>query len=302
MGHDSLSNGNGKGPRTVSDGDTKTESLSKYCFLPRAWYPKLKWAWQYTLAHKYFPLISLLFIGLGIGIIHSSLYFNEKYRTLENKFQVDKYHTLQSIVDINAELKILQAELDQTNSHIIILDGTVNNETRRKQRIVNIRQIIKDTIASNGLKEASLLSHYQLTEIAAGIIDYSDKYDLPVPLFMGLLRAESAFNPNAVSKKNAKGLGQIIDSTAEDISKQLGRPYFNPFKISHNLEYSAYYLAKVLHRFGNKDIHAMWAYNAGPEFVAGYLAGNFEKLPLETQEYAERVSNFSALFREKGAL
>ena len=51
---------------------------------------------------------------------------------------------------------------------------------------------------------------------------YSAKYDLPEYLIASVINIESGYNPNAVSSVGAKGLMQIMDSTAEECKVKLG--------------------------------------------------------------------------------
>ena len=55
---------------------------------------------------------------------------------------------------------------------------------------------------------------------------YSEEYGLDPYLVLAVIKTESNFNKEAVSKKDAKGLMQIMDSTGEWIAKELGVNYF----------------------------------------------------------------------------
>lgn len=106
------------------------------------------------------------------------------------------------------------------------------------------------------------------------------KYGIPANLFEGLITTESNWNPNAVSKAGAKGLGQLTDETAADVG--CTRP-FNP---EDNLEGSAKYLRQMLDRFNGDVDLALAAYNAGPGRVEEYKGIPPFK---ETQEYVQKV-------------
>ena len=79
-------------------------------------------------------------------------------------------------------------------------------------------------------------------------------------LFVELIRAESAFDPRAVSPKGAQGLGQLMPATARELGVA------NPFDAQANLDGAARYLCAQLERFGDVRL-ALAAYNAGPHRV-----------------------------------
>ena len=79
-------------------------------------------------------------------------------------------------------------------------------------------------------------------------------------LFVELIRAESAFDPRAVSPKGAQGLGQLMPATARELGVA------DPFDPEENLDGAARYLGAQLARFGDVRL-ALAAYNAGPHRV-----------------------------------
>jgi soluble lytic murein transglycosylase-like protein len=111
------------------------------------------------------------------------------------------------------------------------------------------------------------------------------RHELSPPLLAALVRAESAFNPRAVSWAGAQGLGQLMPSTALDMDVD------DPFDPVENLDGAAHYLSLQLRRFGSVR-QALAAYHAGPERVAR------RKLPYETLTYVARVLRFEREYRK----
>ena len=105
------------------------------------------------------------------------------------------------------------------------------------------------------------------------------KYDLDPSLINSVILAESNGNPKAVSPAGAKGLMQLIDSTAIDMGVT------DSFDPKQNIEGGSKYLRRMLDRFGDLK-QALAAYNAGPETVKKY--GGIPPYP-ETIEYLDRV-------------
>ncbi len=103
-------------------------------------------------------------------------------------------------------------------------------------------------------------------------------------LLHAVVRAESAYDPNAVSHAGAVGLMQLMPNTAKRFGVEDRR---DP---RANLEGGARYLRKLLTKYNNNIKLALAAYNAGNRAVQKY--GN--KIPPypETQDYVKKVITF----------
>jgi len=111
----------------------------------------------------------------------------------------------------------------------------------------------------------------------------SKKFNVDEQLIKSVILTESAGNVNAQSKANAKGLMQLMDSTATDMGVN------NPWNPKENIFGGTKYLSKMLNDFdGDKDL-ALAAYNAGPGNVKKY--GGIPPFE-ETQNYVKRVNNY----------
>jgi soluble lytic murein transglycosylase len=106
--------------------------------------------------------------------------------------------------------------------------------------------------------------------------------ELPRHLLYAIMRQESAFQPEVVSPARAIGLMQIIPPTGKAAAADLGIEYVPELMVSppYNIQLGAYYLRKVLKRFGGHPALAAASYNAGPGAVSRWLETG-EKLPLD---------------------
>lgn len=90
------------------------------------------------------------------------------------------------------------------------------------------------------------------------------RYDVDASLVSALIRAESNYEPRAVSRKGARGLMQLMPATARRLS--LSRP-FDPVA---NVRAGVRYLKELLDRFDNRPELVLAAYNAGENAVDAY--------------------------------
>lgn len=118
-------------------------------------------------------------------------------------------------------------------------------------------------------------------EAILGYVDeISEKYDVDSKLVAALIKQESGFNPDAVSRVGAKGLMQLMPKTALSLGV---KDAFNP---KENIEGGVKYLKQMLDKYHGNKILALAAYNAGPGAV-----DKFSGVPpyKETQNYVKAV-------------
>jgi hypothetical protein len=99
--------------------------------------------------------------------------------------------------------------------------------------------------------------------------------------------AESRFNPNARSPKDAFGVMQLIPGTAKDMG-------VNREDVDQNIQGGIKYLKKQLDRYDNDKTKAAIAYNAGPD-SAFFKTGDINKIPEESRNYVFRINKNHSL-------
>lgn len=102
-------------------------------------------------------------------------------------------------------------------------------------------------------------------------------------LIHSVIRAESAYNPFAVSSKGAQGLMQLMPATARTLGVR------DSFDAKQNIEAGVRYLKQLQDQY-HDDRLALAAYNAGPKAVEKY--GNGIPPYPETQNYVRKVGDY----------
>lgn len=135
-------------------------------------------------------------------------------------------------------------------------------------------------------------------------------------MVFAVTRQESNFDTEAVSSANARGLMQLLPSTAQQVARRLGIPHQLPMLTGspgHNLRLGAAYLEEMLGRYDGSLALAAAAYNAGPRRVDEWLATNgdpragavdkidwIELIPFaETRNYVQRVIENTVIYRAR---
>lgn len=131
----------------------------------------------------------------------------------------------------------------------------------------------------------SIQSQLQVPQTLNDIFDKAAQtYNIPANLLKAVGKAESSYNPNAVSHCGAQGIMQLMPSTA----KELG--VTNAFDPEQNIMGGAKYLSDLLKRYSGDAKLALAAYNAGSNNVSKY--GGIPPFA-ETQNYVAKVMEYA---------
>ncbi|MSO88436.1 MAG: lytic transglycosylase domain-containing protein [Rhodospirillaceae bacterium] len=148
------------------------------------------------------------------------------------------------------------------------------------------------------------------------IIRLDARADLEPPLVLATIRQESAFEGAAVSSAGARGLMQLMPSTAKAVAKELGLPYTDRMLTtdeSFNIRLGTAHLADLIDGYDGSYVLALAAYNAGGSRVRQWLReiGDprradtdvidwIEAIPFEeTRNYIQRVLENLHVYRRR---
>jgi hypothetical protein len=159
----------------------------------------------------------------------------------------------------------LEVELPGGGSYRVALE--------RIDRIVD-DEVVVETVTIDGDLAVGILEYdlsYQParkplfgTSYDALIEAAARKSNIDASFVSALIRAESNYEPRAVSRKGARGLMQLMPATAKRLSVR------RPFDPASNVDGGVRYLRELVDRFGNQPELVLAAYNAGEQAVETY--------------------------------
>lgn len=138
---------------------------------------------------------------------------------------------------------------------------------------------------------------------------FSEGNNLDPYLVASLIRQESEFNPNAVSRANAVGLMQLLPKVGKGVAKQVKLKHFSAtqlFTPAVNLQLGTHYFRGMVDQYGAFE-YALAAYNAGTNRVDDWRSiGKYrdpaefvESIPFtETREYVQAILRNANVYRQ----
>jgi soluble lytic murein transglycosylase-like protein len=150
-------------------------------------------------------------------------------------------------------------------------------------RDAKFKLYIRESKEDVGGRNSSFLYIRDSNQYDSLISEFSKKYQVDFALIKAIIRAESGFNPNAVSRKGAKGLMQLMPETASRVNVS------NSFNPRENIEGGVRYFKYLLSLFNDDLRLSLAAYNAGENIVA-----EVRSIPpyRETMDYVKKVLSY----------
>lgn len=165
-------------------------------------------------------------------------------------------------------------------------------------------QYAGENISANNIKGQELSSikevkpatdDAKMKQIYASVNKYSKQYGVDPKFVLGIIKAESNFNPKDTSPVGAMGLMQLMPETASYLGVK------NPYDIDDNIKGGVKYISQKINQYNGSKEMALMAYNAGSGTMQrrGVTSTkDLYKMPSETRNYVPRVMGY---YRDFGA-
>lgn len=155
-----------------------------------------------------------------------------------------------------------------------------------------------------------VLKHVYPLNFSEYVEKYSKEYGLEKSLVYSIIKAESGFDPQAISPRNAKGLMQIMDSTGEWAAEKIKIKDFESSMLLEpetNIRIGCWYIAKLLNQYNQNEELALAAYNAGSGNISKWLKDTniskngktLDRIPFEeTKNYIAKVKKYNNMYKK----
>ncbi len=127
------------------------------------------------------------------------------------------------------QLMVEQIEYQNDMSkQLLVVESGISRDEKRRHHILNVEKIIS--------KIDSTIPYDTRFTYAEWIVDETENKDIDPYILSALITQESRFNPKAISIVGAKGLGQIMSLTSQDICEHLRINYEDDIENKSKIE------------------------------------------------------------------
>lgn len=178
-----------------------------------------------------------------------------------------------------------------------------------KRLLIALMVIILLVIVAISINKLMIRVLYK-KEYSEYVTKYSQEYVVDENLIYALIKAESNFQADAISNKNALGLMQLMPATAEEVAKknEIELTEDNILQPEININIGTKYISTLLEKYECVEV-ALAAYNAGIGNVDKWIANgiikpdgsDIENIPFkETNNYVRKIMRDYKIYSEKG--
>lgn len=156
------------------------------------------------------------------------------------------------------------------NSPAALLEiGRVYDQYGMPWRSIRLYQRVKNSIPWKARAAYSELFYYLMYPVPypAQVLEHAARYDLPPHLVYAMIREESRFDRNAVSRAGAVGLMQLMPETGRYVARELEIPNWGDEHLLDpevNLAFGIWYASSLMEISDGDYLRMLAAYNAGP--------------------------------------
>lgn len=118
------------------------------------------------------------------------------------------------------------------------------------------------------------------------VVNYSRRVGIDPAWAYGIIRQESRFVPNARSSSDARGLMQMLPSTARQVASSLGESVGDLYNPDTNIRYGTRYMANQMRKLNNQAVVVTASYNAGATPAQAWLP---KSETISADQYVEAI-------------
>ena len=213
---------------------------------------------------------------------------------------ISSISNIDSLTSVSSSMSGCSCESSNSNAFDMVMvsllkaisqkNKNTNNYQQQNNSYNSINNLETLNNTQNSIKIESTNKDKTINErIDSAISISSKKYGVDENLIRAIIKVESNFNPNTVSKAGAKGLMQLMPENCKDLGIS------DPFNIEQNIDGGTRHIKEYLDKYNGDVEMALMAYNGGLTRMArrGVKSINdIYKMPKETQNYVPKVMKY----------